>query len=328
MSSLVNETRRESVKEIINKFDNDEYDIPDFQRDCDIWSMNDKKTYIKNIFSRCTPTDLCITRVKLDSGNKMLIIDGLQRITALKEFKRGLFKVKLDNIEGAIKGGMYCYKSNQAKDNHCVLDEALKKYFNEYELSIKHSKEVITYEQAIMIFKAIQYGSPVSDHTLMRMETYKINTLIKDAIEALEESEEKENIRAFDQFTEKYKEHAYFRILINACIYWNDIENSAPNTADVNYPKKVKVDIINEHLQILFDNFAEFYSLLSIDLDHIRTNLIMFKFVSTCKIRNAQQRSDEMKKIADYVYKYGTQGEKVKLYKTEGYYFHLLQMYN
>jgi hypothetical protein len=325
MNTSITESRRESVKDIIDKFISGEYQIPEFQRDLNIWTIQQKEAYIKNVLNKLTPTSICITKVRADNEDKFCIIDGLQRINALRNFKKGKFKVKLENVEGAMKDGEYCYKSNDINDNQYVLEDSLKSQFDDHELIILYAKSPMSYEQAVANFKAIQCGTPVNINTIIRAENCKINKLIETVIDNT--LEEKENIQAFEEFKKVYNEHGYHTLLVNACIYWNDEHNSRPNTIKKEIPKRVKSEVITENLEILFSRFAKFYKLITIKLDYIRTNLVMFKFVDAYKHNDPKIRKSKLLDIVKYIKNYSA-ADPVELGEDMGYYSHLLQMYN
>lgn len=314
----IDNSRPESIKDIVEKYNEDKYEIPDFQRDITIWTSTQKKAYIKNIFNKVTPTSIVITKVRHNDEIRHYILDGLQRINALREFKKGKFKVKLSDMEGTVKGGLYCYKSVNMEDNEYLLDDQLKQYFDNYKLIILHSSSIMSYSEAIANFQAIQKGTPVSENTLLKSKECKINKLINKHIDEMDESKE------FDEFKKEYQEDLYYRILIDACIYWNHPEN-AKSITDI--PEKIKREIIEENLQVLFDNFKQFYDLLTIKMDNVRVTCILIEFVTAKKINNQVESQAKLNRIVKHVHKCSQEKDLYELEPETEYWLHLKRLY-
>lgn len=89
-----------SLDMIISRLENDEIDLmPDFQRKAGLWSVEQKSRLIESLLLR-----IPLPAFYFDGGNdgKWVVIDGLQRLTTLKEFFLGSDskpKLKLTNLE-------------------------------------------------------------------------------------------------------------------------------------------------------------------------------------------------------------------------------------
>lgn len=319
MNSIgIDDARMESIKDVVDKYNNDEYEIPEFQRETTMWTLGQKKAYIKNIFNRVTPTSICITKVYHNKETLNYIIDGLQRINALREFKKGKFKVKLNDMEGTTKNGLYCYKPLNVEDNEYVLDDQLKHYFDNYKLIILQSTSTMSYSEAIANFQAIQKGTPVSENTLLKCKETKINKLINKYINYYDESKE------FEEFRKDYNQDLYYRILIDACKYWNDPENAS---SDSQVTDKIKREITEENLEILFDNFASFYNLLIIKMDYVRITCLLIEFVSAMKFNKIEEKNTKIERITKHIQSYKNEKEPYDFETETPYRIYLKKLY-
>lgn len=77
-------TREPTIEQLLRRIDKEELDLaPDFQRHADLWDKDTKSRLIESIIIRIP---LPAFYVDATNEDKWLVVDGLQRLTALKQF--------------------------------------------------------------------------------------------------------------------------------------------------------------------------------------------------------------------------------------------------
>jgi hypothetical protein len=117
--------------------------VPDYQRD-EVWNSEKKTRLIESILGGVMIPAITVNL----QDNKYIVIDGKQRITALKEFRNG---------------DIYFYNSDNP-DNKCKYNDLLDEYkekFNDFNISLIEYYNLSNSEQR-EIFQRINYGENLS----------------------------------------------------------------------------------------------------------------------------------------------------------------------
>lgn len=175
-----------SIRDILNWVEKDKIIIPEFQRDF-VWTFNQSCKLIESILLGLPIPDFFMFRI-IDNENKTekyILIDGLQRYTAIKQFVEGCYS------QGNVKKKFTINdKSSQwYKRDYTQLDENDKDYFEDYSLKINVFDSIEPSEKTqklymTSIFERINTGSTKLSGQEVRNAIYSgsIITALKDNI--------------------------------------------------------------------------------------------------------------------------------------------------
>lgn len=177
-----------SIRDILNWVEKEKIIIPEFQRDF-VWTFNQSCKLIESVLLGLPIPDFFMFRI-IDSEMKTeryILIDGLQRYTAIKQFVEGYYK------QGDIKRrfAINDKSSKWYKKEYKSLEEEDKDYFADYSLKINvfdsvEPSEKIQKLYMTSIFERINTGSTKLSGQEVRNAIYsgKVITLLKKCAKA------------------------------------------------------------------------------------------------------------------------------------------------
>ncbi|WP_339133736.1 MAG: DUF262 domain-containing protein [Candidatus Electrothrix sp. GW3-4] len=94
-SLVVGTTNTETVdiEGLLKRFDRNEYNIPDYQRDSEQWDEVKKSLFIESIINNFTVPPIIVCPDYTDGDEKFELVDGQQRLTTLLDFKNDNFRL-------------------------------------------------------------------------------------------------------------------------------------------------------------------------------------------------------------------------------------------
>ena len=218
-----------SIRDILNWVDKDKIIIPEFQRDF-VWTFNQSCKLIESVLLGLPIPDFFMFRI-IDNekkNEKYILIDGLQRYTAIRQFFEGYYSQGDTKKKFAIND-----KSSQwYKKDYQQLDETDKDYFADYSLKINvfdsiEPSEKIQKLYMTSIFERINTGSTKLSGQEVRNAIYsgEIVTALKNNIkngnfQALLQGDQK-------KYSQRCKdEEFYLRLLTYNQVYRQYISKS------------------------------------------------------------------------------------------------------
>lgn len=118
----------------------------------EIWKVESKQKYVMSIMANTAPSTL-IFGYSVDDRNKCYVIDGVQRLSALRDFKKNKFFIEIDNN--------YVYYDDTNGNNGRIMTDDEKNTFLTTTLPVAIYKN-LTYEQQVNIFNRIMNGEMMS----------------------------------------------------------------------------------------------------------------------------------------------------------------------
>jgi len=138
MSSIEFNTCTRSIKDLVNRYNNDLIQIPEHQRNPSVWTEKKRQLFIDSCkYGMPFPSIL----LYVDNDEQMFIEDGLQRLTTLKDFMNDEF-VDLSNCK------------------YSEWSETEKRVFEKYPVPTLMYSGATEYDR-VLIFDRFQNGSPL-----------------------------------------------------------------------------------------------------------------------------------------------------------------------
>lgn len=265
------ETKAMSIKYIYEMMSNDEKDLdlsPDFQRNV-VWTeIKQKSRMIESILLRIP---LPVFYFSQDDEGKLHVVDGVQRLSVIKDYLENRFKLK--NLEYLKDCEKKYYGGDKEKfDKNDVLDPKYVRRINQTQLYCNIIDPTTPVNVKFEIFKRINTGGTPLNHQEIRNCAAK--THIRDFLTKLAKShtfksatdESVRSIRMEDQeLIMRFIGFYYNRIINNPnTIYKGSTKNFLDltldilNTEDIGFLHKIESDFNNsmENSQFLFGKYA------------------------------------------------------------------------
>ena len=218
-----------SIRDILNWVEKDKIIIPEFQRDF-VWTFNQSCKFIESILLGLPIPDFFMFRIIDNEKNteKYILIDGLQRYTAIKQFVIGKYLQSDSEKKFSIND-----KSSQwYNKDYTQLDETDKDYFQDYSIKINVFDSVASDEKIqklymTSIFERINTGSTKLSSQEVRNAIYSGNI-----ITSLKNNAKNANFQTLLQndqkkYSQRCKdEEFYLRLLTYNQVYRQHINNS------------------------------------------------------------------------------------------------------
>ena len=178
-----------SIKFIEEMIENGDIDFtPDFQRNF-VWNSIQKSKLIESLLLRIP---LPIFYFAEDKEGRLTIVDGLQRLTTIKEFMNNEFSLNhLEYLDDGVKGRYY--KSNPEK-KQLGIDAKYYRWFNMSQFAVNVIDPSSPYKVKYDIFRRINTGGkPLNNQEIRNcLSSKKLRTLLLE-MSALEEFKEATN---------------------------------------------------------------------------------------------------------------------------------------
>jgi hypothetical protein len=165
--------QNEAVETVLARMDENEVFIPPYQRDSDEWDEVKKSLFIESILNRLTVPAFCFAPSENDP-DKFEVVDGQQRLTTLQDFFKGRFDL-LDDETCPYFGNSVHY----AGCKYETLDDAWKKSFRRYNLTLVTLPQGISLDLRLEIFRRInEGGTPLSAQDI-RLSYYSESSAVR-----------------------------------------------------------------------------------------------------------------------------------------------------
>ena len=178
-----------SIKFIEEMIENGDIDFtPDFQRNF-VWNSIQKSKLIESLLLRIP---LPIFYFAEDKEGRLTIVDGLQRLTTIKEFMNNEFSLNhLEYLEDGVKGRYY--KSNPEKKQKGI-DAKYYRWFNMSQFAVNVIDPSSPYKVKYDIFRRINTGGkPLNNQEIRNcLSSKKLRALLLD-MSALQEFKDATN---------------------------------------------------------------------------------------------------------------------------------------
>ncbi len=84
-------TQDRGIETLLKWYDNKKLILPEFQRDY-VWTYQNSCRLIESILLNLPIPNIFLFKIKDQNGEKFLLIDGLQRITTINQYVKGVWK--------------------------------------------------------------------------------------------------------------------------------------------------------------------------------------------------------------------------------------------
>ncbi|MEI2577652.1 DUF262 domain-containing protein [Scytonema sp. PRP1] len=144
-------SQSESIQTIVNRLENREVYIPDYQRDCDQWDDRKKSLFIESLLNNLTIPAFFFCE---DDNGDSEVIDGQQRLTTILQFSKNELKISDDDSIDYLLPQAIQYRGK----NYNELPNDLRKIFNKYPLTIIFLPKSMPLGVKLEVFRRINEG--------------------------------------------------------------------------------------------------------------------------------------------------------------------------
>lgn len=144
-------SQSESIQTIVNRLENQEVYIPDYQRDCDQWDNRKKSLFIESLLNNLTIPAFFFCE---DDKGDAEVIDGQQRLTTILQFAKDELKISDDRGIDYLLPEAVQYRGKKFSE----LSRDLQKIFNRYPLTIIFLPKSMPLSIKLEVFRRINEG--------------------------------------------------------------------------------------------------------------------------------------------------------------------------
>ena len=163
----------EAVENVLSRFDANEINIPEYQRDADQWDDVKKSLFIESILNRLTVPAFYFAPNEEDQAVAD-VVDGQQRLTTLMSFFKNNFTL-CSNDDCPYYGNSSHYAGKQYKE----LSEIWQKAFRRYSLTLVTLPSTLDLSLRLEIFRRInEGGTPLSGQDI-RLGYYSQSSCVR-----------------------------------------------------------------------------------------------------------------------------------------------------
>ena len=239
-----------SIETLIKWKENKKLIVPDFQRDY-VWSYGNSCRFIDSILLSLPIPNIFVFKIIKNNQEEYLLVDGMQRITTIEQFKNGQWKQGDKDKEFKID----LKNSNWHGKTYKDLDETDKQFFLDYPLSMMIFETTGTNKHEISnsifsVFERINTGSEKLSDQEIRNAVYEGKCLFSIKEKCRENSFEY-LVRKDKSFSRRGKNIEFFiRLLTYSLIYEKQKNNSKYLVENVEDSKitKSKRNMLNCYL--------------------------------------------------------------------------------
>jgi hypothetical protein len=145
------------VETVVKRLDNEEYRIPEYQRDSDEWDSVKKSLFIESVLNRLTVPAFYLAPSE-QNPDQSEVVDGQQRLTTLNAFIKDTLTLEDDD-----RCPYFGKSVHYAGRKYTQLDETWKKAFRLYNLTLVILPQGMPLNLRLEIFRRInEGGTPLS----------------------------------------------------------------------------------------------------------------------------------------------------------------------
>lgn len=246
-----------SVRDILDWIEREKIEIPNFQRQF-VWDFNQSSRFIESILLGLPTPDLFMYKRISENGEKFILVDGLQRIKSIEQFRKGEFFDNSKNKKITRNFIIPLRNSIWYKKDYQTLSENDKNYFNDYSLkisvfdSVTKNDDLVEKNLMTTIFERINTGSTslstqeirhavFNGYATDRLSDYAKNI---DFIKLIKLDKSKDISR-------RLSEEFYLRLLTYLFIYQRENQD----TEHIEQGKKIK---LSNSKKVMLNNFLHY----------------------------------------------------------------------
>lgn len=144
-------SQSESVETVLNRLRDDEYIVPDYQRDAGQWTLQKESRFIESVLNNLTVPAFFLWE---NGGGVSEIVDGQQRIGTLRRFYND--ELILSNFEDVdyLMPQSVAYAGKKFSE----LDDKIKKVFRQYPVTLIFLPSSMEHSTKLEVFRRINEG--------------------------------------------------------------------------------------------------------------------------------------------------------------------------
>lgn len=164
-------SQSESIQTVVNRLENGEVYIPDYQRDCDQWDNRKKSLFIESLLNNLTIPAFFFCE---DEQGDSEVIDGQQRLTTILQFAKDEFIISDEESIDYLLPNAVQYRGKKFNE----LPNELKKIFNRYPLTIIYLPKSMPLGIKLEVFRRINEGGTPLTGQDIRLAYYSQSTSV------------------------------------------------------------------------------------------------------------------------------------------------------
>ncbi len=252
-------TQDRAIETLLKWYNNGKLILPEFQRDY-VWTYANSSRLIESILLNLPIPNIFLFKIKDTKGEKFLLIDGLQRITTISQFVKGVWE------QGENRRNFKIQSPNEKwdKKTFATLDENDKQFIYDYPIGTtifesSSGKEVNQNNVIFSVFERINTGSEKLSDQEIRNAIYEgeLLKLLKDV------SSNADYIKLIDKDKAMFKRGKNIEVLLRFAAYKKIHDITQANLS--RFVETEKESAISTSKKLMLNNYMHYSNSGNID---------------------------------------------------------------